>query len=147
MRVLLPIALITLTLIIMVTKRNPATTTAIAPQVPPAPTDTILIVLDHFRFDTLLNTQRNIALFDLRTPAEFATGHIWRSSNLNAADPLFDNRLSALGKENEYALYDSNGSTAAEVGRKMKERGFKKIYVLKDGLLNWSETGRALQLH
>jgi phage shock protein E len=148
MRILLPVALLLIALFFMFKNRTAATaaTGATVPQAPPPPADTVLIVLDHMRFDTLLNNQPNITLLDLRTPAEFAAGHIWRSSNLSILDPLFDNRLAALGKENEYALYDASGASANDLGSKMKAQGYKRIYVLKDGLIHWSETGRPLQL-
>lgn len=143
MRVLLPLAL--LGLVFFFTFQQQRTDSIV--KAPPVPVDTVLIVLDHFRFDTLLNTQRNIILLDLRSPAEFASGHIWRSTNLYAMDSLFYNRLLALGKENEFALYCSNGNFSGETAKKMKADGFKRIYVLREGLLNWSDTGRALQLH
>lgn len=147
MRILLPIALIALALFFIFKNRTVSNAAEAAMlQAPPPPTDTVLIVLNHFQFDTLLSNQPNIALFDLRTPAEFAAGHIWRASNLNIMDPLFDSRLAALGKENEYALYDASGASAYATGSKMKAQGFKRIYVLKDGLIYWSETGRPLQL-
>jgi len=147
MRILLPIALIVLALFFILKNRIVGTAAeAAAPQGPMPPADTVLIVLNHFQFDTLLGNQPNIALFDLRTPAEFAAGHIWRASNLSIMDPLFDNRLAALGKENEYALYDASGASAHATGSKMKALGFKRIYVLKNGLLYWSETGRPLQI-
>ena len=144
MRLLLPLALLGL-VFFFTFKKQCTGNIAAAPPRPPA--DTVLIVLDHFQFDTLLNTQRNVILIDLRSAGEFAEGHIWRSTSMDATDSLFYNRLLALGKENTFALYCSNGNTGGEVGQKMKADGFKKIYVLRDGLLKWSDTGRALQLH
>lgn len=116
------------------------------PAVPAVPVDTVLISLGPLQFDTLLNTKRNIMLFDLRPHSEYVKGHIWRSTSMDATDSLFYHRLAALGKEAEFALYDYDGHLAKEAGQKMKDYGFRKIYILRDGLVTWGETGRALQL-
>lgn len=139
--------LIFLTLICLLAacKRDiPATSVPVAPVVP---VDTVLISLGPLQFDTLLSTKRNMMLFDLRPHSEYVKGHIWRSTSLDATDSLFYHRLAALGKDNEFALYDSNGFLAKEAGIKMKGYGFKKIYILRDGLYTWGEAGRALQLN
>jgi rhodanese-related sulfurtransferase len=126
---------------------NQSTDTAVNTQSPQQEVDSVLIMLGPLDFDTLLNTKRNIMLFDLRPASEFAKGHIWRSTSMDATDPLFYHRLAALGVENEFALYDASGYLAIEAGRKMKGYGFKKIYVLREGLMTWGEAGRALQLN
>lgn len=131
-------------------KNDPAGTTqqhntTLAP--PPVPVDTVLISLGPLQFDTLLNTKRNIMLFDLRPHSEYVKGHIWRSTNMDATDSLFYHRMASLGPQNEFALYDATGYLAKEVGEKMKGYGFRKIYILRDGLFTWGEAGRALQLN
>jgi rhodanese-related sulfurtransferase len=110
------------------------------------PVDSVLIVLTPFDFDTLLMEKPNIMLFDLRPPSEFAKGHLWRSTNMDATDSLFYHRMAALGVTNEFAIYDFNGAMAYEVAKKMKQYGFKRIYMMQSGLLGWGNTGRALQL-
>ncbi len=143
MRFLFSLALLSL---VFACNNQPADTTANTP--PPRPeVDTVLMLLGPLDFDTLLNTKRNMMLFDLRPATEFAKGHIWRATNMDATDSLFYHRLASLGVENEFALYDASGYLALEAGRKMKGYGFKKIYVLREGLMTWGEAGRALQLN
>ncbi len=141
MRFLFSIALLSL---VFACNNQSADTTATTP--PRVEVDTVLIVLGPLQFDTLLNTKRNIMLFDLRPAEDFARGHIWRATNMDGRDSLFYHRLASLGIDNEFALYDNIGSLALEAGRKMKGYGFKRIYVLRDGLLTWGQAGRALQL-
>lgn len=142
MRFLFSLALLSL---VFACNNQPADTMANTP--PRIEVDTVLIVLSPLQFDTLLKTKRNIMLFDLRPAEDFAKGHIWRSTNMDGRDSLFYHRMASLGIENEFALYDNVGSLALEAGRKMKGYGFKRIYVLRDGLLNWGQTGQALQLN
>lgn len=143
MRFFLSLAFLSL---LIACNNQPADTSANTP--PPRPqADTVLIVLGPLEFDTLLNTKRNIMLFDLRSAEDFARGHLWRATNMDGRDSLFYHRLAALGRENEFALYDNIGSLALEAGRKMKGYGFKRIYVLRDGLTTWGQAGRALQLN
>ena len=111
------------------------------------PVDSVLIILNPFDFDTLLMEKPNIMLFDLRTPGEFAKGHLWRSTNMDATDSLFYHRMAALGVTNEFAIYDFNGRLGLEVAKKMKGYGFKRIYLLNSGIIGWGDTGRALQLN
>ncbi len=109
--------------------------------------DSVLIILNPFDFDTLMMEKPNIMLFDLRPSSEFAKGHLWRSTNMDATDSLFYHRMAALGVSNEFAIYDFNGTLGLEVAKKMKGYGFKRIYLLQSGIIGWGDTGRALQLN
>lgn len=109
-------------------------------------TDTVLVSIYPKDFVAVLKEKRNIPIIDLRTPKEFATGHVWRSTNINPMEPGFMDQIARLGRDQEYAVYCQFGEISFRVAEDMKRMGFKRIYHLKTGLNNWNESGQALQL-
>jgi rhodanese-related sulfurtransferase len=108
--------------------------------------DTILVTMQPNEFYKKITDNRNLPIIDIRTPAEFNAGHIWRAFNMPYNDPAFESRLGAMGRSNEYAIYCAAGTQSKKVAEEMKSLGFKRIYYLKDGLIRWGETGQALQI-
>ncbi|MFM2412018.1 MAG: hypothetical protein RLZZ587_351, partial [Actinomycetota bacterium] len=45
------------------------------------------------------------AVIDVRTPAEFAEGHLEGAVNINIEDPTFADQVSALSKDGTYVIY------------------------------------------
>jgi rhodanese-related sulfurtransferase len=115
-------------------------------QGPAVSEDTILVTLQPKEFYKKTTEKQNIPIIDIRTAAEYDAGHIWRAISMPYNDPAFESKLSALGRENEYAIYCAAGTQSKKVAEEMKARSFKRIYYLADGLLRWPETGQALQL-
>jgi rhodanese-related sulfurtransferase len=109
-------------------------------------TDTILVSIYPKDFVAVLKEKTNLPIIDLRTPKEFATAHIWRSTNINSMEPNFMDQIARLGRDQEYAVYCQFGEISFKVAEDMKRLGFKRIYHLKTGLNNWNESGQALQL-
>ncbi len=106
--------------------------------------DTLL--LPATQFDNLTNADRNIAIIDLRPEAEYKKGHIWRAANIDASAPDFMNKMAALSKTNKYALYDQFGQLSIDTAEKLRAQGFQHVYVLKNGLSFWGDTGKPLQI-
>lgn len=95
----------------------------------------------------MIKSKPNMPILDLRSPDMFAKGHIWRSTNMDANDKDFMRRISGLGRNQEYAVYDEFGDKSLEVAEEMKKLGFMRIYHLQKGLFTWGDTGVPLQLH
>lgn len=112
----------------------------------PPPVDTIITTLEAMDFYKLLTDKPNIVLLDIRSEAEFKAGHIYRSTNMSPEDPAYLNKISALGRDNDYALYCTSGYRSMQLAEQMKALGFKHIYHLKEGMMHWGQTGQALQL-
>ena len=88
----------------------------------------------------MLNTEHGI-LLDVRTPKEFAEGHIRGAININFYDENFSAALDTLDKKKQYEVYCRSGGRSGESVDMMSKKGFKKIYDLDGGILKWEEKG------
>ena len=89
--------------------------------------------------------QPNIQLVDVRTPAEYAEGHIANSKNINITGEDFDEQVALLNKSKPVMLYCKSGMRSAKASLRLKELGFENITDLEGGFNNWSESGKPIQ--
>ena len=75
-------------------------------------------------------------LFDVRTPEEFETGHIFSSILIPFGE--LEEHLADFDKEAEYVLNCGMGGISAEAALMMKEEGFKKVRSLAGGYHQWT---------
>lgn len=66
-------------------------------------------------------------LIDVRTPEEFADGHLTGATNIDFTSPDFAERIGELDKDAEYTLYCRSGRRAGEALELMKDAGFTKV--------------------
>lgn len=78
-------------------------------------------------------------LVDVRTPAEYAEGHIADAVNADVLSNNFDAQLTELNKEKPVYIYCKSGKRSAQAADKLKELGFKKVIELKGGITAWNE--------
>ena len=72
-------------------------------------------------------TQPNTVLLDVRTPEEYAAGHLSGAQNLNFNAPDFAARLSRLDPNKVYVLYCRSGNRSNQAGLVMQDKGFQKV--------------------
>lgn len=123
-----------------------ANSTATLPVPAAAPIDSSIVSVRAIDFYELTRAKPNMPVIDVRDPADFKTGHIARSVNIPFTDPMYLNRIAALNRSQEYAVYCGYGNISMELAESMKKIGFVRVYHLKDGLSNWGEAQQALQL-
>lgn len=83
-----------------------------------------------------------VTIVDVRTPAEFAQGHIEGAVNIdleNAAS--FIDGVSALSPDETYAVYCRSGNRSAEATNYMTGQGFNSVVELRDGIIAWQDAG------
>lgn len=80
-------------------------------------------------------------LIDVRTPEEFASGHIKNAINIDFKNQKFKNRLEEIDTDQEVYIYCRSGGRSGRAAKMMQEMGFKKIYDLEGGILNWEKNG------
>ena len=89
----------------------------------------------------------NVQLVDVRTIAEYGEGHIPNSLNIDVKDeaafPLAVDEL--LNKEKPVAVYCRSGRRSRTAAEYLIKKGFKKVYNLDKGILNWMEEGREIE--
>ena len=64
------------------------------------------------------------AVVDVRTPSEFAAGHVTDALNIDVGSEDFEAKVGALDKGRTYVVYCRTGSRAAQAIETMAELGF-----------------------
>ncbi|OYX84506.1 MAG: rhodanese-like domain-containing protein [Flavobacteriales bacterium 32-34-25] len=77
-------------------------------------------------------------ILDVRTPEEFASGHIDNAQNINWQNENFVKNTEKLNKNKAVYLYCRSGKRSLKASEKLAELGFKKIYNLDGGYLKWN---------
>lgn len=85
-----------------------------------------------------------VIVLDVRTPDEFAAGHIANSINIDVEGKTFDQQIGQLDKSAEYAVYCRSGRRSAIAVEKMGQAGFTKLTNLESGINEWVAAGYPL---
>jgi len=83
-------------------------------------------------------------LLDVRTPEEFAAGHLEGARNVNFQAADFDARLGELDHATSYAVYCHSGNRSGQALEKMAAAGFTHVADLAGGITAWADAGRAI---
>ncbi|MFA7191994.1 MAG: DUF2202 domain-containing protein [Candidatus Paceibacterota bacterium] len=78
----------------------------------------------------------NSVLVDVRTPGEFAEGHIDGATNIDFENKNFIDEVQKLDKEKTYFVYCRSGSRSGQAISIMKSNGFKNIFELEGGIVS-----------
>jgi rhodanese-related sulfurtransferase len=90
---------------------------------------------------TLIDQNRgnsDFVILDLRTPKEFASGHIAGAVMLDYYSPEFQQGLQQLDRSKRYLIYCRTGNRSSRTLRLIDQMGFKSVYHLKDGIVDWN---------
>ena len=98
-------------------------------------------------FETKLNTLENAFLIDVRTTAEYKSGHINGATNIDFYQVenmkiTFDN----LDRNQPMLIYCAAGGRSNKTSVLMKEMGFKQIYELSNGINSWKAAGKVISI-
>ena len=66
-------------------------------------------------------------IIDVRTPQEFAAGHLDGAINIDIYNANFADEIGKLGKAGSYVLYCRSGSRAGQAQSFMQEQGFADV--------------------
>jgi rhodanese-related sulfurtransferase len=78
---------------------------------------------------------------DVRTPLEYAGGHIDTAININFNAPDFKEKINELDKNTRYIVYCQSGGRSAAASKVMAELGFISIYNMTGGFSAWVAAG------
>ena len=98
-----------------------------------------VINLDSDSFSEKFKNDSNAVLIDVRTAQEFSAGHIPNSVLIDIYLPSFPDQINALDKDKNYYIYCRSGNRSYHAGMFMLQQGFKTVYNLADGILDWYE--------
>lgn len=89
----------------------------------------------------LNNIDKDILLIDVRTPEEYASGHLENAINIDFKGSDFKNRIAELNKDEDVYVYCKMGGRSGNTAKMMESMGFEKVYDLKGGILQWNKEG------
>lgn len=83
------------------------------------------------------NELDNVILVDVRTPEEYASGHIENSQNINLYDTAFESRFKDIAKDETIYVYCKVGGRSAQAQQKLNAMGFTNVVNLEGGYDAW----------
>lgn len=96
--------------------------------------------LDPIELQKLLaESDADVALIDVRTPAEVARGIIPGAQSIPLH--LLPLQASALDKERPLVLYCQSGGRSSQACAYLRQQGHEKLYNLRGGILGWVRQG------
>ncbi|MGB7818657.1 MAG: rhodanese-like domain-containing protein, partial [Ornithinibacter sp.] len=78
---------------------------------------------------------------DVRTPAEFAEGHLPGAINIDVSSPTFAASVAQLDPTAPYAVYCRSGNRSATAVAEMTDLGFEEAFHLGGGIGAWQSAG------
>jgi len=82
-------------------------------------------------------TKADVITLDVRTPSEFAEGHIAGAINIDVEGGTFENQIAKLDKTKSYSVYCRSGRRSIIAVDKMSASGFEKLSNLENGINDW----------
>ena len=89
----------------------------------------------------ILDEEEDIILLDVRTPEEYAEGHLAGAKNLDYNAPNFTEQIQQLDPDQKYMLYCAGGGRSGKSLEIMKEMGFKQVYNVTEGFTELIDKG------
>lgn len=86
--------------------------------------------------------QPGVVLIDVRTPAEFAAGHLAGAKNIDVSDSGFSSAIASLAKDAHYAIYCHSGNRSRAAMQLMNDAGFSHVFDLAGGISAWEAAGQ-----
>jgi len=86
-----------------------------------------------------------VIVLDVRTPAEFHSGHIEGAVNHDFNDPGFAAGLASLDTSKDVILHCKSGGRSASALAAVEAAGVKKIYHLTGGMNAWRAAGMPIK--
>jgi rhodanese-related sulfurtransferase len=99
--------------------------------------------LNASEFDMKIS-EPEVILLDVRTASEFAQSHLPSSTNLDALQDTFMPIVSNFDRLKRYAVYCRSGKRSVDACEVMSELGFKYLFNLSGGIIEWIEAGKSI---
>lgn len=90
----------------------------------------------------MLASGEKVTVLDVRTPEEYADGHLKDAVNIDYNGSDFEARIAKLDPEKPYLVHCAAGGRSGKSMELFKKLKFKKIYHLVDGYNGWTDAGK-----
>lgn len=95
-------------------------------------------------FSELLSQDSDAIILDVRTPQEFASGHISGAINMDVMSANFQHRVATLDKQKAYYVVCRSGGRSARACSYLSREGFSRPHNLKGGMMAWQAAGKPI---
>ena len=94
----------------------------------------------------LMAESPRLMVVDVRTPEEFAEGHIQGAKNIDFFGPDFAKKVAALDASNPVLIHCAAGNRSSQAVNAIKDTAkFPAIYHLKAGFSGWKAAGKPVE--
>lgn len=93
----------------------------------------------------LVKDNSKLVVLDIRTPEEFAAGHIKGARNLDFQGDEFRQQLNQLAKDKTYLVHCASGGRSTKSLELFKKLEFKSLYHLDGGIKAWQKSGHPVE--
>ena len=87
--------------------------------------------------EIISESPEGLVILDIRTPEEFAAGHIAGAINIDYYADDFEQRLGVLDFDVPYVMYCNSGNRSSNTLPLMDSIGFSEVYELEGGIQAW----------
>jgi rhodanese-related sulfurtransferase len=85
--------------------------------------------------------KRDILILDIRTAEEYSKSHIRGAVNIDYGINNFSDSIALFDRSKNYLLYCRTGRDSKSAFNLMRDLGFKELYNLEGGILEWVNEG------
>jgi rhodanese-related sulfurtransferase len=88
--------------------------------------------------------EAGVITLDVRTPGEFAEGHLEDARLIDFQSGNFENAIATLDKNATYAIYCRSGNRSGQAVKVMQDAGFMNVFNMNGGVIDWANAGLPL---
>lgn len=97
--------------------------------------------------ENISKLDHELVLLDVRTQAEYDSGHILNAINISHEQILEDPELLAEYKDSQMVVFCRSGVRAGKVIQLLESIGFEDIIDIDGDMLAWSEAGYRMEVN
>lgn len=88
---------------------------------------------------------KDISIIDIRTPKEFASGHIKGAKNIDWYQRSFKDLIQDIPKDKPIAIYCRSGNRTSKAANLLQSLGFQEVVNLNYGIVDWQRNAFPLE--
>ena len=95
--------------------------------------------------EKLLKENPKVVVLDIRTPAEFAAGHIPGAKSIDFSAPDFAKQISALDRKTSYLIHCASGGRSGRAMAMPEVQALGNVLHMNEGFKAWEKAGKPVE--